>query len=107
MIPFRFSGRTVSSYSVSHSLLMTSDTLNSRFEKVVFEQIGDEGSGLANFHNNGLVDSYRSVFRLDSLSKARGIADTLSAKLWPADLAGVRRPLHGADAGCFQFEPSN
>ncbi|MGB4671475.1 MAG: right-handed parallel beta-helix repeat-containing protein [Bacteroidaceae bacterium] len=102
-----FPAGTVSSYSVSHSLLMTSDTLNSRFEKVVFEQIGDEGSGLANFHNNGLVDSYRSVFRLDSLSKARGIADTLSAKLWPADLAGVRRPLHGADAGCFQFEPSN
>ena len=96
---------SVDCYSVSNSLVMTSDTLNPRFSNVVFERPGDERSGAANFRDRTVVDTYRSVFMLDSLSSARGISDTVSVRYWPEDLKGVPRPAHGADAGCFQFEP--
>ena len=43
--------------------------------------------------------------QLDSLSLARGISDTVSVLCWPVDLNGIPRPVHGADAGCYQFVP--
>lgn len=88
-------------YSVSNSLLMTMDTTNAHFHDVVFENGNHGRYGPDNFTHNTLV-GYRSEFSLDSLSRARGIADTLSL-LWPVDLSGVPRPLSGADAGCYQF----
>ncbi|MBR4841979.1 MAG: hypothetical protein IK006_02640 [Bacteroidaceae bacterium] len=96
---------SVDCYSVSNSLLMTSDTLNPCFRDVVFERAGYGNAGASNFRDRTVVDNYRSVFMLDSLSLARGISDTVSAFLWPYDLNGTTRPALGADAGCFQFIP--
>ena len=90
-------------YSVSNSLLMVSDTVNTRYHNVVFEDRQSDMYGPFNFTDRS-YRGYRSVFTLDSLSPARGIADTLSA-VWPVDLAGVPRPPVGADAGCFQYQP--
>ncbi len=89
-------------FSVSNSLVMTSDTLNPGFKDVVFEWTGNEKAGEANFRER---KEYHSVFMLDSLSLARGISDTLSMFCWPEDRNGISRPVHGADAGCYQFVP--
>ena len=90
------------SYSVSNSLFMTQDTLNTRFKDVVFEKYGDENAGIANFRER---KEYHSVFLLDSISPARGISDSVSVMYWPEDLNGVARPESRADAGCYQFVP--
>lgn len=89
-------------YSVSNSLLMVKHKDNSRFRNVVFEDRESKVFGPYNFVDNSMR-GYRSVFMLDSLSPARGIADTLSVE-WPIDLAGCKRPPREADAGCFQFQ---
>ena len=89
-------------FSVSNSLLMVRDTTDARFINVVFEDRTSNVSGPNNFIYK-TVKGYRSYFELDSLSPARGIADSLAA-VWPVDLAGVPRPLSGADAGCFQYQ---
>ena len=86
---------------VSNSLVMTTDTLASHYHDVVFDSHENESGGAGNFIGRSR-DGLRPVFYLDSLSLARGIADTLSA-VWPFDLRGVPRPLQGADAGCYQF----
>lgn len=90
-------------YSVSNSLLMVSDTVDTRYSNVVFDNRDSEIFGPYNFIDMS-YRGYRSVFALDSLSPARGIADTLSV-IWSTDLAGVPRPPSGADAGCFQYQP--
>lgn len=90
-------------YSVNNSLLMVRDTTDTRYSNVVFEDRSRKVFGSYNFIDRTVRD-YRSVFALDSLSPARGIADTLGAA-WPIDLAGVPRPPVGADAGCFQYQP--
>lgn len=92
-------------YSVSNSLLMVRDTTDSRFSNVVFEDRDSKMFGPYNFTDNS-IQGYRSVFALDSLSPARGIADSLSV-IWPVDLAGVSRPPLRADAGCFQYQSPN
>jgi len=89
-------------YSVSNSLLMVRDTTDTRYHNVVFEDRSSKVYGSYNFVDRTVKD-YSSVFALDSLSPARGIADSLSA-VWPMDLAGVPRPPVGADAGCFQYQ---
>lgn len=91
-------------YSVSNSLVMVRDTTDAGFSRVVFENSSKKVYGQYNFVDR-TIRGYGSVFALDSLSCARGIADTLSAE-WPVDLAGVPRPLSGADAGCYQYRPS-
>ena len=88
-------------YSVSNSLLMVKDTTDTRFSEVVFDSSDKKVYGALNFENRTL-NGYSSVFKLDSLSLARGIADALST-VWPVDLAGVSRPPAGADAGCYQY----
>lgn len=90
-------------YSISNSLLMVSDTSDTRFNNVVFEKNSEKAYGPSNFVDR-TIRKYSSVFALDSLSRARGIADTLSV-VWPVDLNGTPRPLAGADAGCFQYKP--
>ena len=100
---FADSVKDTAPYSVSNSLLMVRDTADTRFSNVVFENRKADVFGPYNFVDNS-IRGYRSVFMLDSLSPARGIADSLSA-VWPVDLAGVPRPPVGADAGCFQFKP--
>lgn len=92
----------VAPYSVSNSLLMVKDTTDARYHDVVFEDRSSKVYGTNNFIDR-TVKNYRSVFALDSLSRARGIADTLSA-VWSIDLAGIPRPPVGADAGCFQYQ---
>ena len=42
-------------------------------------------------------------FRLDSLSPARGIADSIAALSFPYDRAGLRRKPQ-PDAGCYEWE---
>ena len=90
-------------YSVSNSLLMVQDTTDVRFSNVRFEDRNSKVYGAYNFVDRS-VRGYRSVFELDSLSRARGIADTLSV-VWPVDLNGTLRPQSGADAGCYQYKP--
>lgn len=85
---------------VSNSLVMASDTTCAYYDNVVFENRKSDCYGALNFTDSSRK-GYASVFTLDSLSMARGIADTLSAS-FPIDLAGKPRPLSGADAGCFQ-----
>lgn len=47
-------------------------------------------------------------FRLDSLSPARGIGDSLTAVTYPLDREGNPRPAGKADAGCYQYtEPKD
>ena len=82
---------------------MVSDTLDTHYHNVVFDRHGKKKGGAYNFRNNTL-EGFRSVFALDSMSRARGIADDLSA-VWTVDLAGVERPVSGADAGCYQYVP--
>ena len=89
-------------YSISNSLLMVKDASDDRYRNVVFEDYDSKYYGPDNFINQTKI-GFSSVFALDSLSPARGIADTLSV-VWPVDLAGVPRPATGADAGCFQYQ---
>ena len=42
-------------------------------------------------------------FRLDSLSPARGIGDSVAAMQYPYDRLGIRRKSH-PDAGCYEYE---
>lgn len=90
-------------YSVSNSLLMVRDTADTRFHNVVFEDTKSKVFGSYNFVDR-TVRGYSSIFDLDSLSRARGIADSLSV-VWPVDLNGNPRPAVGADAGCYQYKP--
>ena len=90
-------------YSVSNSLLMVQDSTDVRFSNVRFEDRDSKVYGSYNFVDQS-VRGYRSVFELDSKSRARGIADTLST-VWPVDLNGNPRPQSGADAGCYQYKP--
>jgi len=100
---FADSVRNKAPYSVSNSLIMVRDTTDVRYSNVVFERTEGKNWGSYNFVDR-TVRGYSSVFALDSVSRARGIADTLSV-LWPLDLAGVPRPPSGADAGCYQYVP--
>ena len=88
-------------YKISNSLVMTSDTLDSHYENVTFDRHGTPWGGASGFKGK-TMEGYRSVFRLDSLSKARGIAFDTPVE-WAVDLDGVTRPLTGADAGCYQY----
>ena len=90
-------------YDVSNSLVMAKDTSDVRFVNVVFENSRNKAYGATNFRNRTIA-GYRSCFDLDSLSLARGIADTRS-QMWPVDLNGLPRPAMGADAGCYQYKP--
>ncbi len=93
--------RELDIYGVKNSLLMVSDTLDPHYHNVVFDRHEKNKGGAYNFRNKTL-EGYRSVFALDSLSRARGIADDLSVE-WPLDLNGVPRPPIEADAGCYQY----
>lgn len=87
---------------IVRSLVMVADTTGSRYRDVTFENRRSDLSGAGNFTGNSRA-GYGSVFTLDSLSLARGIADVVAAD-WPLDLAGVPRPSIGADAGCYQYQ---
>ena len=100
---FTDSIRNTAPYSVSNSLILVRDTTDRRYSNVVFEDRESKVFGPYNFVDRS-IRGYSSVFALDSLSPARGIADTLSA-VWPVDLSGVSRPPLKADAGCFQYQP--
>ena len=43
-------------------------------------------------------------FRLDTLSPARGIGDSIAALPYPIDRNGINRANKRPDAGCYQFE---
>jgi len=86
--------------SVSASLVLAKDSTASYFHNVTFENVHMERYGADNFTDCSRR-GYDCVFSLDSLSRARGIADSLSLD-WPVCLAGLPRPAVGADAGCYQ-----
>lgn len=90
-------------FSVSNSLIMCKDSTDARFSNVRFENLDTKPNGAYNFVDHS-VQGYRSVYALDSTSRARGISDDLST-LWTVDLAGIARPSSGADAGCYQYVP--
>lgn len=89
-------------FSVSHSLVMTADSLQDYFSGCLFEnQKTDPVYGSRNF-----VDSpgrYERHFQLDSISRARGIGGDASG--CPVDLDGNPRPAANPDAGCYQYTP--
>lgn len=101
IVELQDSTRQADSFYFGNSLVMTSDTLDSHYHNVVFDRHGTAGGGAFNFRNKTL-EGFRSVFVLDSLSYARGIADSLSV-VWPLDIGGVQRPPQSADAGCYQY----
>ena len=101
---FADSATKIAPYSISNSLIMVKDTADARYRNVVFEDRESDVFGPYNFIDQ-TYRGYSSVFALDSLSRARGIADTLSVD-WPVDLAGIPRPPSGADAGCYQYNPT-
>jgi len=86
--------------SVSASLVLAKDSTASYFHNVTFENVHMERYGADNFTDRSRR-GYDCVFSLDSISRARGIADSLSLD-WPVCLAGLPRPAVGADAGCYQ-----
>ena len=88
-------------YYVGNSLVMSTDTVDIHYHSVLFDSHDKETGGAANFKGKSR-NGYRSVYEIDSLSSARGIADSLSL-VWPLDLRGTPRPPSGADAGCYQF----
>lgn len=89
--------------SVSHSLIMTNDTLAAYFTNSVFEhRKSGQVYGAANFADSG--NRYDCVFRLDSLSRARGIGGDRASEC-PVDLSGNPRPVEMPDAGCYQYVP--
>lgn len=91
---------------VMNSLVLMRDTTAVRSENTVFENENSERYGYSNFVPRA-ENSYASVFQLDSLSAARGIACNTLLKRWPKDLAGTDRPLTKASAGCYEFIPKN
>lgn len=97
--------RQTDRYYFGNSLVMTLDTLDSHYHNVVFDSHKNASGGAYNFRNR-TIEGFRSVFVLDSLSRARGIADSLSV-VWPLDIGGVHRPPQGADAGCYQYVPQS
>lgn len=56
------------------------------------------------FRNNYYGDYTYYDFRLDSISPARGIADSATASHYPLDILGNSRIL---DAGCYQYLPDS
>lgn len=96
---------TASDCLVMNSLVLMRDTTTVRSENTVFENTGSDIYGSANFIPRA-ENSYESVFRLDSISRACSlVSDPLLTGKWPLDLAGTARPALCASAGCYQFVP--
>lgn len=59
--------------------------------------------GASNFR---IVDTENYIydFRLDSISRARYIGNTVYAAAYPNDRLGVQRPIEKPDAGCYQWD---
>lgn len=93
-LPEYYEGRFVGNYMRADSLseaLSYNNVYASDSDSVVFRNI------------YYLSNEYRYYdFQLDSLSPARGIADSVAALLYPYDRLGNRRKLH-PDAGCYEY----
>lgn len=89
---------------ISHSLVMTRDSLSGFFSDCRFEK---QKTGLVYGAGNFVASPvrYDCSFRLDSISGARGIGG--NASLCPTDLDGNARPEENPDAGCYQYVPLN
>ncbi len=85
---------------ISHSLVMTKDSLSGFYDDCLFEN-QKEGLvyGAANFVE--APAKYERCFQLDSVSRARGIGGSPGA--YPIDLDGNVRPEWHPDAGCYQY----
>ena len=85
---------------ISHSLIMTKDSLSGFYNDCLFEnQKEGQVYGAANFVE--APGMYERCFRLDSVSRARGIGGGQAA--FPTDLDGNARPTAHPDAGCYQY----
>ena len=93
-LPDYYEGQFVGNYMRADSLSTSFATKNvyaSDSDSVVFR------------NTYYLLDEYRYYdFRLDSLSPARGIADSISALSYPYDRLGIRRK-QNPDAGCYEY----
>lgn len=92
----------VSNYRIEHSLVLTADTTDTHFMDNVWDTDANPVHAAANFRHASQGD-FRFDFRLDSLSRARGMASP--STLCPFDINGVPRPDSLADAGCYQYVP--
>ena len=93
-LPEYYEGRFVGNY-------MRADSLS---EALSYHNVYASDSDSVVFRNiYYLSNEYRYYdFQLDSLSPARGIADSVAALLYPYDRLGNRRKLH-PDAGCYEY----
>ena len=94
-LPDYYEGKFVGNYLLADSLSETFAQHNvyaSDSDTVVFRNV------------YYLTKEYRYYdFQLDSLSPARGIADSVMASHFPTDRLGIRRKAH-PDAGCYEYE---
>ena len=93
-LPDYYEGKFVGNYLLADSLSETFAQHNvyaSDSDTVVFRNV------------YYLTKEYRYYdFQLDSLSPARGIADSVMASHFPTDRLGIRRKAH-PDAGCYEY----
>ena len=87
-------------YSITHSLVLTKDTVNPHLRDNVWDVESNKVYGAGNFLHVAEGD-FKYDFRLDSLSLARGMA--APSALCPYDITGLARPDSLADVGCFQY----
>jgi len=92
-------------YAFSHSLINSSDQGNPHFTDIIWESPDSTVWGEQNFK---ITDHQTSIydFHLDSLSRARGIADPAWLPVAPYDLEGIERDSLQLDAGCYQYRPA-
>lgn len=92
----------ISNYRIEHSLVLTADTTDAHLVCDVWDTDSNQVHAAANFRHASQGD-FRFDFRLDSLSRARGMASP--STLCPLDINGVPRPDSLADVGCYQYVP--
>ncbi len=89
-------------YAFTHSLINSIDQGNPNFTNIAWESPDSTVWGRKNFcHADSITSAYD--FRLDSLSRARGIADPAWLSVAPLDMDGVVRDNLHPDAGCYQY----
>lgn len=87
-------------YSFCRSLINSKDADNIHFSDITWESPDSTIYGKGNFQMP--ATPYLYDFHLDSLSRARGIADPTFLSLAPFDKDGILRE-GSIDAGCFQY----
>ena len=96
--------RAAAQYSFSHSLVNSKEDDSPHFTDICWESPDSALYGRQNFVHINADNTFRYDFHLDSLSRARGIADDRLLPDAPLDRDGRERTAP-ADAGCYQYRP--